>query len=96
MGRVEVSTVVVLGDAAVFLPHVRFDDLGTVPLCCGHFWRNDDGDAGVRDGRSDHEVEGRGGDAAAECERTNVAQLIENGAGVQGRGLLEVAGKFEE
>jgi hypothetical protein len=41
-------------------------------------------------------VEGRGGDAAAECERTNVAQLIENGAGVQGRGLLEVAGKFEE
>jgi hypothetical protein len=40
-------------------------------------------------------VEGRGRNAGGECERTGLAQLIENGAGFQVRGLLEVAGEFE-
>jgi len=41
-------------------------------------------------------MEGRGGDVAAECVRTDATQSIENRVGFQGRKLLEVAGEFEK
>ena len=69
MGRLEIPAVVILGDGAVFHFDVRVNDLGTISLCCGHFWRNDNRDAGVRDWRKDYEVEGRRGHGAARGQR---------------------------
>src|SRR5258708_25710245 len=54
-GYVAAPAMVVLGDAAAGVVHVRFYGLGALSLCSGYFWRDRYGDAGLCDWEKDYE-----------------------------------------
>ena len=70
MGSVAAPALVVLGDGATGVVHVRFDDLGAVSLRGGCFRGNGDGDAGIRIRQLDDE-------GARRCCRRKVKWLVD-------------------
>src|SRR5882762_7727332 len=55
VGCLAAPAMVVLGDAAAGVVHVRFYSVGALSLCSGYFWRNRYGDAGLCDWEMDYE-----------------------------------------